>query len=384
MKTKHLNWKMAAVCAAAVLPLCTACNDDNNDDYLVIDIEQPYGAYFIAEGSMGYNNSALVAVNNDTTLLSDLYMASNSRGLGDTGQDVLYTAGRLFATVSGSGYLSEMDIRGYEVSRLAFDAATLGSPRYMVQQDGYLYVTLYGTGDCGYVAKVSYNDSLQLVDTVRVGSYPEQLAWVGGKLVTCNSGYGSGNTLSVIDPETFKVEQTLTVDYNPTRIVTGTNGKGYYLTTSYNEYWQATVTLHELNAADWSSRTVQQFVGAEVRMANAESALYLAVSATADYVNFTTTLARVDYASGNYVESSFVKDESLSTELSGKNVYMLAVNPFTQGIYIATSNYYTNSSLYVISASGFLKAKFADAGGLNISGATFANVNTSEVWIFGE
>jgi hypothetical protein len=225
---------------------------------------------------------------------------------------------------------------------------------------------------------------LQLVDTVRVGSYPEQLAWVGGKLVTCNSGYGSGNTLSVIDPETFKVEQTLTVDYNPTRIVTGTNGKGYYLTTSYNEYWQATVTLHELNAADWSSRTVQQFVGAEVRMANAESALYLAVSATADYVNFTTTLARVDYASGNYVESSFVKDESLSTELSGKNVYMLAVNPFTQGIYIATSNYYTNSSLYVISASGFLKAKFADAGGLNISGATFANVNTSEVWIFGE
>jgi hypothetical protein len=320
---------------------------------------------------MGQNNSVLCALQADTTLVADLYQMQNERGLGDTGQDLLFTNGLLFATVSGSGYICEMNLSGRELSRLTVDAATLGCPRSLVEQGDYLFVTLYGNGSVGYVAKVAYQDSLSLVDTVQVGTYPEQLALVGGKIVTCNSGYGSGNTLSVIDPATMTVEQTLKVDKNPTRIVTGTNGKAYYLTTEYDANWVATVTLHELNPADWSSRIVQQFTGASVLMARSSKSLYLSVSSTTDYVHFTTTFSSVDFETGNYSSASFLNDADLTSELGVENIYMLEVDPYTDEIYMATSSYTTNSALYVISASGQLKKKFADAGGVNVSSAAF-------------
>jgi hypothetical protein len=350
----------------------TSCVDDDDEPVLIIDpVENPFKAYILAEGSMNQNNSVLSAIKQDSTLVADIYQQNNGRGLGDTGQDLLATTDYLFATVSGSGYISQMSLAGTELHRLSLDLATLGNPRYMVAQDNYLYVTLYGNSSGGYVAKLAIQDSLQLVDTVRVGAYPEQLAIVGGKLVTCNSGYSYGNTLSVIDPATMTVEQTLTVDTNPTRIVAGTNGKAYYLTTAYDASWVATVTLHELNSADWSSRTVQQFSGASVLMAKAAQSLYLAVSSTTNYVDYTTTFGTVDYETGQFSATSFLHDADLTAELGTQNVYMLAVNPYTNEVYVATSNYTTNSSLYIISAAGQLATKYADAGGVNVSAAAF-------------
>jgi DNA-binding beta-propeller fold protein YncE len=386
MKQTKSTLFSAALCAAAMTTIFTACSDDNDEQILIIDpVDQPYQAYFLAEGSMGANNSVLCALAEDTTLVADLYQAVNGRGLGDTGQDLLYYGGHLFASVSGSGYLSEMDMYGYELYRLTFDAATWGSPRYLAMDDSheYLYLSLYGTGTCGYVAKVDYKDSLRLVGAVEVGTYPEQMAVLGGKLVVCNSGYGYGNTLSVIDLTTFTVEQTLTVDTNPTRIVTGTNGLGYYLTTSYDANWVSTVTLHELNPADWSSRTVQAFPGAGICMSNAKEALYLTESATSDYVNYQTSFSRVNYTTGQYEATSYLNDADLTAELRTQNVYMLAVNPYTQDIYISTSNYYTNATLYAISAKGSLVKKFADAGGMNISSAAFTEpIHVGEVTIY--
>ncbi len=372
MKRTSKNFFLAAACLAATSTCFTSCLDDDDDPVLIIDpVENPFNAYFLAEGSMGQNNSVLCALQADTTLVTDLYQMQNERGLGDTGQDLLFTNGYLFATVSGSGYICEMNLSGRELSRLTVDAATLGCPRSLIEQDDYLFVTLYGNGSVGYVAKVAYQDSLSLVDTVQVGTYPEQLALVGGKIVTCNSGYGSGNTLSVIDPATMTVEQTLKVDKNPTRIVTGTNGKAYYLTTEYDANWVATVTLHELNPADWSSRIVQQFTGASVLMAQSSKSLYLSVSSTTDYVHFTTTFSSVDFETGNYSSASFLNDADLTSELGVENIYMLEVDPYTDEIYMATSSYTTNSALYVISASGQLKKKFSDAGGVNVSSAAF-------------
>jgi hypothetical protein len=381
MKTKMTKFFLTAACLAAMAPVFTACDDDNDDPFNPAPLEIPFKAYILAEGSMGQNNSVLTAVRADSSLEIDLYQQMNERGLGDTGQDLLFTNGYLFATVSGSGYISKMDEFCDELSRLTLDPATLGSPRYMVAQDNYLYVTLYGNGSVGYVAKVAYQDSLCLVDTVQVGAYPEQLALVGGKIVTCNSGYSYGHTLSVIDPETMTVEQTLSVDTNPTRIVTGTNGKAYYLTTAYDANWVATVTLHELNPADWSSRTVQQFSGASVLMAQASKALYLAVSSTTDYVHYATTFSSVDYETGQFSSASFLNDADLTAELGAQNIYMLAVDSYTKEIYIATSNYTTNSSLYIVSSTGKLTQKYADAGGVNVSAAAFVP-NFSEVTIY--
>jgi hypothetical protein len=187
--------------------------------------------------------------------------------------------------------------------------------------------------------------------------------------------------LSVIDPETMTVEQTLSVDTNPTRIVTGTNGKAYYLTTAYDANWVATVTLHELNPADWSSRTVQQFSGASVLMAQASKALYLAVSSTTDYVHYATTFSSVDYETGQFSSASFLNDADLTAELGAQNIYMLAVDSYTKEIYIATSNYTTNSSLYIVSSTGKLTQKYTDAGGVNVSAAAFVP-NFSEVTIY--
>jgi hypothetical protein len=106
-------------------------------------------------------------------------------------------------------------------------------------------------------------------------------------------------------------------------------------------------------------------------MSNAEDALYLTESATSDYVNYQTSFSRVNYTTGQYEATSYLNDADLTAELSTQNVYMLAVNPYTQDIYISTSNYYTNATLYAISAKGSLVKKFADAGGMNISSAAF-------------
>ena len=59
------------------------------------------------------------------------------------------------------------------------------------------------------------NTQKPLVDSVEVGDHPEALSVANGKLYANISGYGNGNTVAVVDCNSFKKTKTLTVGKNP-------------------------------------------------------------------------------------------------------------------------------------------------------------------------
>jgi len=326
----------------------------------------PYLCYFLAEGSFGQNNSTLAGFDG-TRITPELYYNANGRNLGDTGQDLAWFGNSLYVTVSGSRYLAKLDLDGRELARYEFSESD-GQPRYISTYRGDLYVSLWGGG----IARFD-TASLSLKGFCKAGASPEQTTIVGHYLISANSGNGDDHTLTVIDLDTFTPVQTLEVGPNPTRITTTGNGKAYFTTTTYDASWTPTTALHELDSRNWSLRTLRTSVGKGMWFTAAGDELYIVESET-DYSAYPyavrNTFLEYDCDDDRFEPAGFLV-AALQSHLAGSSIYMLAVDPRTEELYLATTDYATHSVLYRIDEEGRVIARYADAGGINTSRAAF-------------
>lgn len=217
---------------SAVLLLFTfiSCKDNSNP------VDPPSGntqrsVVVINEGLFSQNNSSITNYNiKDKSAENDVYSAANSNTkLGDTANDLIIVGDKGYISVDQSYKIEVVNINTFKSIGM-IDLTNYGEPRHLCLIDSTAgYITTYNDIVVHFDPK-----TLQIIGTVDVGSKPEGIVDLGNNLFVANSGWGVGNTVSVIDISTFKVTKEITVKVNPQTVVE--DGFNVYVisTGSYN------------------------------------------------------------------------------------------------------------------------------------------------------
>jgi hypothetical protein len=353
MKIKNLLLSMLSILALSAT--FTSCDDDEWDATGggVVEFAQTR-AFILNEGSYGANNSSLYYMDwkQDTLNNSDIYLMQNQQQLGDVGQDIIAANGNIYVTLNGSNYIAKLNSYGMEKARFSFNEySNLGSIRYVVESDGFLYVSSYG----GYVSKINAT-SMEYVDSVKVGANPEGIAEANGKIYCINGGWGYDNRLSVIDKKTFKAENYETT-YNGERVLTW-NGRvfiqGYGA--AYPNY------DYQIGEFDTTTKTYTRLFPNNVTNAVIGNDKIYMVNSVTDWSTYTTnaTFFSYDLKKNELNEESFLVNAP--AELATSSVYGMSVNSYTGDIYILTSSYTSNGIIYHFSKSGEFVGKYSSNG----------------------
>lgn len=239
------NLKLFSILTLVATPLFTSCLDDNNTEEAV---KLPYYAYILNEGNYGKNDGEITGFTSDCQTQSLLYAQANKKSLGDTPNDIIFAPNRcLYVAVSTSQYIVKLDLNGLELARYATET----SPRSLAIVNGDLYATTYG----GIVQRFD-TATLTLQGSIQVGSYPEGIAAINNTIAVCNSGWGSDNTVSLIDAKTNNVSKTVTLPHmNPQDIVVF-NNKFYCNTTEYDASWNSVSTIVEIDPSTGATKDI--------------------------------------------------------------------------------------------------------------------------------
>ena len=334
----------------------SSCSSDDSWDTTgdgKITFESSSRAFILNEGSMNKNNSNIYYFDWSSAepKVGELYQTQNGRMLGDTGNDIITVGNEVVVAVNVSNYVALLDGYGVEQSRVSFENyKNLGQVRSVCYGGGYVYVTSYG----GYVSRLQVRGGkLTYVDSLRVGVRPEDVEVLDGKLyVTLQGKNYDDNRLATVASD-FKTVSYTTVMQDPVR-VRASDGRLYVngYGASFNNPWgmvdPATGKYTELGHA--------------TALGFGKGMIYLANSVT-DWNTYktSTTLSAYNTATGT-TDTAFFKN--VPSAIATMSVYSISVNPFNGKIYMATSDYVSDGTIYVFNAQGSYETSFT-AGGIN-------------------
>ena len=365
------SFLMGMLCLLATGVSFVSCNDDNDDflDDTGSKVSLPgRRAYILYEGSYGQGNSGLAfyAPDGNADFIGDIYTVQNGKGLGDTGSAMIEHDDNIYVVVSGSNYVARLNAAGVEQCRHEFEYM----PRYIDAEDGYVYVTQYG----GRVSK------LDAVTLDEVGVYQGQSDHAYEGIVECNGllyvadsqtrdesatvvlGYNS--EVLVIDPNSMQLKQTVSVTVNPERLWED-DGKVFLI--SRGDY--ATVTDSWLQLIDTQTNTKTD-IEKVAKLAERDNVLYLINTEYDSSYNQTNSFFTYNISTGKITDHTFLNNNP--EELSSATIYLFEVDDETGDIYIGTSDYVSEGTVYRFDASGTFKEKF-DAGGINPNSMIFVD-----------
>ncbi|GHT03476.1 hypothetical protein FACS189440_12400 [Bacteroidia bacterium] len=332
MKTKFL-YLFALVMAFA------ACEKEDTIPYTP-PIPGSQGVFVLSEGSWGGNNASLQYYNFATsTVSSDLFAGK----LGDTGQDMVAYGGKLYITVTESNCIQVLNLNSFE--RLE-TITNIQSPRFLATDGGKVYATAYGTTS-GEVVRID-TTLLTVTGTATVGTFPEGIAALNGKLYVANGGRGPGNTVSVVNTTPFQQESTIAVPQNPYIIKAGKDGN-LYLTSQdvYDSETYAFISAGGLHVINPQTKAVtENILPATQRFDILDDVIYFYTFSTIGAYNIQTKTTTPVIP----MESSYAV----------ANPYGIGVNPKTKEVYIsdAALDYSSNGKVVVFDTDGKMKTEF--------------------------
>lgn len=311
------------------------------------------GLYILSEGNWNANQAELAYYDVKSATLTKKYFAAQNGGakLGDTGNDLAIYGSKMYCVVSGAsvesggGYIEVIDPKtGKSQKRIPFTDAEgeADLPRKVTFAGGKGYVT----GHSGVVARLD-TTSLEIDAKVKLsGTYSEGITQYRGNLYICNSGYGEGNTISVVDIATFNKEsKVITVPQNPVKIQATTTGDIYFTTSTLEWSTGAPSNLHVLNAK--TGNVAKTFDIRASALAIGKDYVY-AVDNNTDW----TTYETFDY---NYkVDLKTYNASSFSNDIWDYfMVYNVDVNLYSGDVYILGQG----QDVAIFGADGALKTK---------------------------
>lgn len=335
----------------------TACSDN---DGVTPDIPVTEGVYILNNGHWGGNDASLYYYDVESEKLSgDIFMQKNDKGIGDLGQDMVIYGPKMYMAVAGSAIIYVMDKTGKILNEITpkDDAGQPQQPRSVIAHQGEVYVTLFD----GFVARID-TASMQIDKKVKVGKNPEQLVAVGNKLYVANSGYGAGNTVSVVDLNSFTETKKIDVILNPTSLKADSQGDVYLI--SMGDYNPQGI-LYTLQRIDTKTDKVEDLGihAGEMTMCNDKLYLfYCQYGSTKDEIKYMV----YDALTEKVVTNQFITDGTEKTFTA--DPYKISSDPVTGNIYISTSDYQSDGDMYIFSSNGKLINKF-DTKGINPMGA---------------
>ncbi|MDR2682374.1 MAG: YncE family protein [Dysgonamonadaceae bacterium] len=321
----------------------TACEGEDP-----VPVEKPvpgaHGVFILNEGSWGGNNAGLSYHAFETNYtFSDILNGK----LGDTGQDIIAYGSKLYIAVSKSKYIKVIDL----YSQASLDSIPLQengkalAPRYLTSYNGNVYVT---TSDPvkGNVLRID-TTSFQSEIIAKVGAYPEGIAALNGKLYVANSGYGTGNTVSVIDLNNTAEEKSIIVGHNPYIVRADQDNNRIYLTYQ-GDYGDDKGGIQEINPQNGAVTKLPIFANRNFTIVDGRL-YYFGITYNADHsANCTFGV----YNLKTKENKSIISDE---TEIS--IAYGIGVNPLTKDVYISDTDYTNTGFFYVFGTDGNKKGR---------------------------
>jgi YVTN family beta-propeller protein len=339
IRNMNYNWAMKKsmwMLLFAVLLITSCKKEETEEEEETLSYAQ--GIFFVNEGSFGNNNASIDWIYGSNRE-NDVFFEVNGVGLGDVLQDLVFANGYGFAVMNNSQKVVQFSQSDFKFIR---EIEGLSYPRHMiVASDGFGYVT-NGSGD-GTVEKIDISTG-QIVGSVAVGNGPEMLAEAQGRLVVCNSGgWGSDNSVTVIDLATFQEVTTVFVGDRPVDLVVDAMENVWIMCAGqifYDANWNVTghteARLITLNPITLS--TLNNFVIGE----EGDHPTQLEVSPDGNTV----------YFANNGVFALDVNEET-PVEIIQESGYGLTVRSSNGEIWVAgPANFVSNSTVYRYSPSG--------------------------------
>ncbi|RLD73838.1 MAG: hypothetical protein DRJ10_17410, partial [Bacteroidetes bacterium] len=195
------------------------------------------GVFITNEGAFGKGNASVSFYSfSDDAVVNNIFEKANGRTLGDVVQSISFVNDKAYICVNAS---NKIEIAGkYDFKELGV-INDLTSVRYFTNDNSTKgYATVWG--DNGQV-KVIDLTSNQVSKSIDVGNGPEQMVIISDKLYVANSGgYGSDNTISVINTITDELIKTITLDADiPIDLIADKN-ENLWILCSGNPSWAST------------------------------------------------------------------------------------------------------------------------------------------------
>ncbi|MCC8153579.1 MAG: hypothetical protein LIP01_04820, partial [Tannerellaceae bacterium] len=316
----------------------------------IVDRTNTVGYYVLNRGNWKENNASIGYMDMLTgEYTTNFYKKVNGNDLGDSAQDIIRYGSKLYVTVSTSNRLLVLDETGklLKEHRPLTTAGEDVQPRYLTAHDGHVYVSyFYGHA----VAKLDTVD-LEIKATVPVGTYPEQIKVSSNKLYVANSGYGSENTLSVIDLTSFQEEKKIEVVINPSLIEVDEQGDLFVI--SMGDYVDIKNTLQKIHI----SSGVVETIGNATIMCLHNNDLYTVYAQWGETQIEALGFVKFDTKTGTASDTNFIKD---GTEIANPN--SIDVDPSSGEIYIADYDYAATNDIYIFGSDGKLHKKLDTEG----------------------
>ena len=210
-----ISYLVLAVLFLALVSACEKVNPDENED-----TGFTHGVFITNEGGFGNSNGSVSYFDQDSLIMhNNLFNRVNNRPLGDVVQSLAIHEGRAYIVVNNSQKVEVVDLEDFTSVGLI---QGLSYPRYFVGIDKDKAYVSNGSKE-GHVYVVDLN-SLAIVDSIQVGSGPEQMLKKDDRVYVANSGgWGHDSTLTVIDSEQDIVLETIQVGHMPVALTLDNN-----------------------------------------------------------------------------------------------------------------------------------------------------------------
>lgn len=203
-----------ALFMVAVFLFCACSDDDSSPSF-----NFGSGLFVINEGNFGSANGSITHYDITAKAATPaVFSSANGALLGDVVQSATVVGNRAFLVVNNSNKVEVVNVNTF-VREHTID---LELPRYMVAYRGKAYITEWVSfTDNGRVSVVDL-DTYEVEETIEAGEGAEYILELDDLLYVSNS---FANTISVIDPDSNTVIDTITLSSGVTQMVTDENDK---------------------------------------------------------------------------------------------------------------------------------------------------------------
>ena len=376
MKTRSILF--STLCSLILGMSMTSCDDEFEEFGEDPDeVTRPHFNYVLNEGLWGANNANISGfymnvtspsqeISTTMNAMGDLYLQKNGKQMGDVANGMVEEDNKIYVVMNGSKYVAKLDLYCKEEARYTF-SENEGEPRCIEVEDGYVYVTQYG----GKLTKINASD-MTLADTFEGGDNLEGVVEKDGKLYVSNSYKvdGSGNwvyndEMFIIDAKTMKLEKTIKVALNPTKIYEF-HDKIYLL--SQGDYENVPGVLQVINTESGQVKSIPQTENVSKVAEGDNKLLYCVRSAYDANWNPVNTFFICNTKENEVSESSFLTE--VPEALKSANIYLLEMDEETGYLYIGTTDYTNTGTIYQFDKNGKFIQSF-DSGGINPSAMIF-------------
>ena len=322
----------------------------------------PMGMYLLNEGNMGSNKATIDYVDFENGVyMRNLYAERNPnviKELGDVGNDLQIYGSKLYAVLNSSHKIEVMDAR----TLVRIGQIDIANCRYINFYEGNAYVT-------SYVGPISIDPNAQpgavyCVDTTSlaitgkctVGYQPEEMAFLDGRIYIANSGGyrkpNYDNTLSVVDVESMKQIQKITVAPNLHRVRKDAYGRLWV--SSRGDEASIPSRLFVLDYKDSSSRDMVVTDTLDTpcsEMCISGDSLYFYSLAWSDRLERNViTYGIIDVRTKQLLTDRFITD---GTDEKIDKPYGIAINPSNGDIFVTDAkNYVSSGTLHCYDREG--------------------------------